>query len=125
MIYTGMIFIKRGHGDRAKQSLVRAAKLVAKEKSVLVFPEGTRSDGKAVSQFKKGAFMLSLDSNTRIVPIAITGTSTLWAKNALDSKGTAVKVRIGKSISPSDYSHETVRQFMNDTHKAVVDLKCV
>ena len=41
--------------------------------SVVIFPEGTRSKTGNVIKFKRGAFMLAVMSNKKIVPISISG----------------------------------------------------
>ncbi|NCC70907.1 1-acyl-sn-glycerol-3-phosphate acyltransferase, partial [bacterium] len=71
----GHIFIDRSKPDEAIKKLNNAKENLIKEnKSILFFPEGTRSlDGK-VKDFKKGAFILALEMNIPILPVTIKGT---------------------------------------------------
>ena len=56
MMATGMIFVERDNRQKSIGSLKKAARLVSRDKKVLVFPEGSRSVDGNVKAFKKGAF---------------------------------------------------------------------
>lgn len=71
MMATGMIFIDRSNRVKSIESLKRAAKLVARGKSVIMFPEGTRSLDGRLATFKKGPFMLALDAKVPIIPVGL------------------------------------------------------
>ena len=97
---TGMIFIDRSNRKKAIKSLDKAGKLIKKGKSVLAFPEGTRSlDGK-LQRFKKGPFMLSIQHEIEIVPIAIEDTYKVLPSKAWRFTPNNVNVNIGKPIEP-------------------------
>ncbi|MBT8351297.1 MAG: 1-acyl-sn-glycerol-3-phosphate acyltransferase [Deltaproteobacteria bacterium] len=70
----GYISIDRADRKSAFKSLKKAADTIRNGVSVLIFPEGTRSlDGK-IRDFKKGGFVLSVDSGVSIIPVIIHGT---------------------------------------------------
>ena len=48
--------------------------------SILMFPEGTRSKGEGIGDFKSGFVRIAKDGNVPIVPIAIMALQTLWKK---------------------------------------------
>lgn len=67
--FAGNILIKRQQKEKAKEALHEAAMKITKQnKSVLVFPEGTRNWGKPLP-FKLGAFKLAIDAQVPITPI--------------------------------------------------------
>jgi len=70
----GYISIDRSDRKSAMQSLSRAAESIRKGKSVLVFPEGTRSSDGALLPFKSGGFILAIDAGVPIIPMAVQGT---------------------------------------------------
>jgi 1-acyl-sn-glycerol-3-phosphate acyltransferase len=73
----GMIPVNRSNRKKSIASLAKAAAQIRSGKIVLVFPEGTRSVGESLGRFKKGGFMLALDSGAPIIPIGIAGTGTV------------------------------------------------
>lgn len=69
------IYIDRDNFRQSVKALNGAAKMVKEEnRSVVIFPEGTRSRGGDIKEFKGGAFRIATKSNARIVPFCIEGT---------------------------------------------------
>jgi len=78
-------------------------------RNVIIFPEGTRGDGKRLKPFKKGAFRLAMRTNKPIVPIQIDGSAKILAKGDPCFKTlskTKVSVRILDPIYPKDFKDE-------------------
>lgn len=100
----GMIYIDRGSRERAIASLKRAAQEVRAGKSVVIFPEGTRTRNGRLQAFKKGGFHLAEDAGVPIVPVAIRGAFEILPKGSLLMKPGQIQVRVGTPIPPS--SHE-------------------
>lgn len=67
---TGTLFIKRGGGRSAQVAEVIGSELSVGH-SVLVFPEATSTDGRAVKKFFPAMFAAPLQANVRVQPIAI------------------------------------------------------
>lgn len=65
------IFIDRNN-VRAS-SIDEVKKLLLDNKSITIFPEGTRSKGGDMKNFKKGAFYIARDTGKPIIPITIDG----------------------------------------------------
>lgn len=92
------IVIDRSNHDEAVRSYQRAGEQIRRGISVLVFPEGTRGEGDELLPFKKGGFVLALETGTPIVPIAILGTAAVLAKKGWQIDRGRVEVRIGEPI---------------------------
>lgn len=76
----GYIPIDRSNRREAFASMKLAADRIREGTSVVIFPEGTRSlDGK-LQEFKKGGFVLAIQSQHPIVPISISGTHRILPK---------------------------------------------
>jgi 1-acyl-sn-glycerol-3-phosphate acyltransferase len=82
MRYAGMIPIERQNQSRARASIQQAGAAIEGGASVILFPEGTRGHEYALRQFKKGAFVLAIETQAPIVPVAIHGTIEIQPKGA-------------------------------------------
>lgn len=76
----GYISIERESPKKAYRSMLKAAKAVNGGVSVMIFPEGTRSQDGHLQPFKKGLFLIALKSQAPILPITIQGTSRIMRK---------------------------------------------
>jgi 1-acyl-sn-glycerol-3-phosphate acyltransferase len=105
-----MIFIDRRDHEKAMESMRNAAKIIKSGKSILSFPEGTRSrDGKLMI-FKRGAFKIAIEGNVGIVPLAISGTREVNSPGSFKITPGIVKTSIGKPIFPGDHPDLNVDQ---------------
>lgn len=69
----GYIPLDRSDGRKALKSMDDAAAIIRQGKSVVMFPEGTRSlDGKLLP-FKRGGFMLAVRAGVPVIPVTING----------------------------------------------------
>lgn len=67
---SGQVMIDRGHRKKAVDKMNFAKNEVDKSgASVWVFPEGTRSAGKGLGSFKKGAFYLAIQTKRPLLPV--------------------------------------------------------
>jgi len=72
--------------------------------SILVFPEGTRSENKKIKRFHKGAFYLAEKLKLDIVPVIINGTADYVSKGELLGKKSTITVKYLNPIPLSDIS---------------------
>ncbi|HUE95519.1 MAG TPA: lysophospholipid acyltransferase family protein, partial [Longimicrobiaceae bacterium] len=63
------------------------------------FPEGTRSATGELQRFKKGAFVLGIQTGTEIVPAAILGSGDVMRKGSLKIRPGTITIRFGEPIS--------------------------
>ncbi|PBJ12657.1 1-acyl-sn-glycerol-3-phosphate acyltransferase [Flavobacterium sp. ACN6] len=75
--------------------------------SLMIFPEGTRSENNAIKRFHKGAFFLADEFNLDIIPIVIHGASELIPKGDFVIHHGKLTVSILKRITPDDHSFGT------------------
>ena len=103
----GYISIDRSNRKAAVQSLKEAARKIQNGASVLIFPEGTRSlDGK-IRPFKKGGFVLAVESGVPVVPMAIQGTFPIMPKNRMLIKPGPVVLEIKEPIDATGFTRKT------------------
>jgi 1-acyl-sn-glycerol-3-phosphate acyltransferase len=108
----GYIEIDRQHRDKALKSLDVAAAKIRDGKSVMSFPEGTRSQEGTIRPFKQGIFYLAMQSGVPIVPISIIGTGDIMPKNSLQIIPQSVIMIIDKPVDVSGYSIETRQELI-------------
>ena len=103
----GYISIDRSNRKSAFASLERAATTIRNGTSVLIFPEGTRSRDGHILPFKKGGFVLSVDSGVPIVPIVIRGTRDIIPKGHLMIRPAPVSMEILDPVATAGYTRKT------------------
>lgn len=69
----GMIEVDRSNKEAAVESIERAIKELSQGRSIILFPEGTRSRTNEILPFKKGAFVLAIKASAPIVPVTLIG----------------------------------------------------
>ncbi len=97
----GHIFVDRGNSARAIASLDAAKSHLTGGVSVLLFPEGTRSDDGRLLPFKKGGFAIARQLDLPILPVSIAGSNRILPKACLFPRPGTVRVRFHPAIVPS------------------------
>lgn len=72
--------------------------------SLMVFPEGTRSESNQIKRFHKGAFFLAEEFNLDIIPVVIHGASEAIPKGDFVIHNSQVTVSILERITPDNLS---------------------
>ena len=68
----GNVLIDRSSSKNSKATLTATTEALTKgNRSIWVFPEGTRNHGENLLPFKKGAFRMAIEAGAPIVPICI------------------------------------------------------
>ncbi|WNG15152.1 lysophospholipid acyltransferase family protein [Cystobacter fuscus] len=98
MAMTGMIFINRSNHREAVRSLALAGERIRAGKSILAFPEGTRSSDGLIHPFKKGPFVLAIEAQVPIVPIAIEGALQVLPRGGIWLRRHDIRVKVGQPI---------------------------
>ncbi len=117
MMATGMIFIDRSNRIKSIASLNKSAKLVHDGKSVLLFPEGTRSRDGYLADFKKGPFKLAEKAQVPVVPVGIMEDGHSFELNKM--KSTKVVVNVGSPSEKNGLEHPV---WINQVHDEVAKL---
>jgi 1-acyl-sn-glycerol-3-phosphate acyltransferase len=95
----GHIPVPREDPRAAVKTLVHAAEVVRKKAiSVLIFPEGGRSEDGDLQPFKEGAAYIAIKSGVPLVPVAIIGTRKILAVGSATFRRGHVKLLIGDPI---------------------------
>jgi len=76
-----------------EEFMEQGSRLLGQGISIVFFPEGTRSGGKEMGQFRSAAFKLFLETRATIIPAAISGNEDIPHKGSLRLNPGTVKVR--------------------------------
>lgn len=117
----GYIDIDRDNREKAIKSLDIAAKKIREGKSVMTFPEGTRSKDGTVKPFKQGMFHLAIKSGVPIIPITIIGAGTIMPKRSLRINPGRVTMIIDKPIDVSGYTVENRAELIDKVRNMIVN----
>jgi len=109
----GYISINRTNRRSAFKSLKKAAHIIRSGVSVVIFPEGTRSPDGRILPFKKGGFVLAIQSRVPIVPVIIQGTSAIMTKKRKKIIPGEVLIEVRAPILTTDYTFKTKEALMN------------
>ena len=94
----GFVPIDRGDRERSMASIARGAAALRSGLSFLIFPEGTRSRTGEMLPFKKGGFIMALQAQVPIVPVAVRGGRAAMRKGSAFVYPVTVDVRVGAPI---------------------------
>ena len=85
-----------------------------------VAPEGTRSRDGIMGEFKKGGFMVAIQTGARIIPVGISGSEKILSPGTWDFYlDQDVQVTIGEPIDASAYTLEMRDRLMDDVKEAI------
>ncbi len=105
MAAAGMIRIDRGNPEKAKASVNNASNTLSESSfSTLMYPEGTRSKTGELLPFKKGGFIMAIQSGLSIVPLTIIGAGNILPKGAFRIQPGSVKIIISDALKTEDVS---------------------
>ncbi|MNX83828.1 1-acyl-sn-glycerol-3-phosphate acyltransferase [compost metagenome] len=120
----GFIPVDRKNRTQAFASLKEGGAQMGQGVDVWIAPEGTRSRDGSLLPFKKGGFMLALQTNAKIVPVGIVGARNIIRpksfKAYLDQQ---VTIRYGTPIDASEYGPERRDALMADVRQAIERLR--
>ncbi|WP_051327957.1 lysophospholipid acyltransferase family protein [Desulfatirhabdium butyrativorans] len=118
----GYISIDRTNRRSAFESLDQAAAAIRNGKSVMIFPEGTRSRDNQIHEFKKGGFVLAIKAGVPIVPIIIHGTWQIMAKTGITIRPGNVLLEILPPIDTSAYPMNQKDRLMADLRQIMIQV---
>ncbi|EOR24464.1 1-acyl-sn-glycerol-3-phosphate acyltransferase [Clostridium sartagoforme AAU1] len=81
MEYMHCVFMDRSNLRKAGEAIIQGVKVLKNGHSLVIFPEGTRSKGDKMGEFKAGSFKLATKSKVPIVPVTMSGSYKIMESN--------------------------------------------
>ena len=104
--FAGVAFVDRADLAQALRALAPAVDALRGGLSLAVAPEGTRSPGAAVGEFKKGAFRIAMAAGVPIVPICIHNAGDVLPRGGWLMRAARVRVTVLPPISTQTWKLE-------------------
>lgn len=106
MEYINCVFMDRSSLKKSAQAIIQGVNLLKAGHSLSIFPEGTRSKGGPIGDFKAGSFKLATKAKVPIVPITIKDSYKLMEANGKKIKPAKVELYIHPMIETANLSKE-------------------
>lgn len=113
------IRLVRGDKKAGAQALIDMKDRLAKNVSVMVFPEGTRSKSGELGEFRDGAFRVAVQTGVPILPLALLGTRDALIKHDWRFGFSDAEVRVLDPI-PTDGLTKADVPALRDRTRAVI-----
>ena len=101
----GHVFVDRRDHEKAMLSIAKIKNSLLKNpRSILIFPEGSRTNDGKVNQFKTGGLSIGISTKISIVPVAIEGTFESLSKHSKKFVNKLLTINLGSPIDTRKYS---------------------
>ena len=117
MIAAGYIPVERDNRKKAYEAFNKALEKIKEGCSIIIFPEGTRSEDGEIGPFKKGSNLIASRTKSPMVPITIIGSGDIIKKGSARINPGSIQVVISPPVEPSadKKRNEEVLQSIRET----------
>lgn len=120
----GHIPLNRSSARKARGSITKAVKqLHDKHRSMILFPEGTRSLTGRVGEFKRASFALAKEAGIKMVPVLIHGADKVANKKSWHLTPGSVKIIISDPIDEKTVEEASKEELMEMAYNKIVTLQ--
>lgn len=117
------ISIDRDDLEQAKKDLAAARAKMESGIVIWIAPEGTRSRTGRLVEFKKGGFIMAIESGATIIPVGIQGTEKTLKPKTLDFyMDQEVTINVGAPIEASDYTLDRKEELLEVVRDSIARL---
>lgn len=97
----------------------RVARVIAMGRSLMVYPEGTRSADAELHAFKKGAFRIAIQNHMPLLPVAIAGTNKVWPHGEKWWRGGQTKMVFHPPIETTGLDDSGIESLLEQTRTII------
>ena len=106
----GVLPVRRSGGGTYAELLAAVRPALMAGRTVVIYPEGTRSKDGGIGEFRSGALRLARDCGVPIVPVAVLGTADVLPKGSNFISPAPMQVRIGEPVDANSVSGSQLRE---------------
>lgn len=117
MEYINCVFMDRSSLKGSAGAIIEGIKLLKAGHSLVIFPEGTRSKGNKMGEFKSASFKLATKPGVPIVPITIDGSYRLMEEKGIQKSH--VTLTIHPAIPTKGLSKEDLAELPDKVHQII------
>lgn len=121
MEYMYCVFMDRSSLRKSSEAIIEGIKILKKGHSLVIFPEGTRSKGDNMGEFKAGSFKLATKSKVPIVPVTMSGSYKIMENNKKKwmVKPTHVDLYIHPAIETANLNKEEQDALITNVYEII------
>ncbi len=116
----GFVPVERANKQQSWPAVARAAQALREGHSFFIFPEGTRSRTGEILPFKKGGFVMALQAQAPIVPVAVSGGRSAMRKGSPLIWPTTLTVELLPPVSTAGLTFEDRNAVVARVRDAIV-----
>jgi 1-acyl-sn-glycerol-3-phosphate acyltransferase len=119
----GHIMVDRTNPKRSLRSVQKCIRALSGNRSIVIFPEGTRSLNGEMNRFKSGSLKIPLRTGAPVVPVTICGTLNVMPKNTFGVRPHTVVMHLGKPIETKEMQVSDFRLFVDQLEQTIRETK--
>jgi 1-acyl-sn-glycerol-3-phosphate acyltransferase len=112
------VFLARKSPRQSVEAMHQGIENVKNGYSMVIFPEGTRSKGGPVKEFKPGSFKLAFQAEADIVPVTIDGTWKIYEEHKKINPA-KIKLTIHPAVKTEGLNKDELREIPAQVQKIV------
>ena len=117
----GYIPVERDNRKKAYEAFNKTLEKIKEGCSIIIFPEGTRSEDGKIGPFKKGSNLIASRSKSPMVPITIIGSGDIIKKGSATIPPGPIRVVISSPVEPVSDKKENAA-ILESIRGTIVDL---
>ena len=122
MTYMNCQFLDRDNIKAGLKTILDCIATVKNGCSICIFPEGTRTPGDEMLEFKEGSFKIAEKSGCPIIPVAISNTESIFENHMPFVRATTVIIEFGEPIDMKDLPKEERRHIGARVQSIIADM---
>lgn len=120
---SGYIPVVRDDRKKAYEAFNKTLEKVKEGSSIIIFPEGTRSEDGEIGPFKKGSNLIASRAKCPMVPVTIIGSGDIIKKGSAVITPGSVQVIISPPVEPSNDKKEN-EEVLQSIRRTIISHHC-